>query len=91
MFGWFQRKSKSDLEAKIEAINKQCIHVFTQTWRDLSPKTSTPEELADKIETFSSDAFRFMFTNFPLTKRTAIQSLGFDLHRRARGQDAPDG
>jgi hypothetical protein len=58
----------SDIDAQIKATQKQCIEVFKRTWRELNPEASTPEELASEIENFSSSAFRFMFTNFPITK-----------------------
>jgi hypothetical protein len=76
MFGWLRKKQpQSNVDAQIRLIQDQCVAVFTKTWRDLHSRASTPEELASEIEKFSTSAFRFMFTNYPLTKHTPRYAL----------------
>jgi hypothetical protein len=69
MFDWFRKKTTpSDLDAQIKDIHDQCITLCKGAWLDLSPKATTPEQLAGEIERFGSSATAFIMTTFPLTK-----------------------
>lgn len=86
MFGWFRKKSKEpNARPQVEAATKVCVEVFTRTWRDLDPKAETPDELAYEIEKFSSDAFRFMFEKFPITKHAPPFSLWMIIFTAVQG------
>jgi hypothetical protein len=76
MFGWFSKKqTQADLDAEAKQIYVQCVEVFKRTWAELNPRAATAEQLAFEIEQFSADAFRFMYTKFPLTKHAPASLL----------------
>jgi hypothetical protein len=69
MFGWFGKKSaQADIDSQAKAAYEQSVEIFKRTWAELNPKASTPEQLAHEIELFSGNAFRFIYTKFPITK-----------------------